>query len=138
MFATRKQTCLVFYDGVCGLCDRAVHFLLVQDATQAIKFAPLQGETARNHSQLPPVTDSIVLIVDPGTIRQQTHLRSDAMLRLLDHIGGFWRVVSWLRIVPRPIRDSIYDAVAKRRYRWFGRFDVCRIPPTEFRDRFLP
>jgi predicted DCC family thiol-disulfide oxidoreductase YuxK len=86
---------------------------------------------------MPADTDIIAFIVDPGTGRQKTHLRSDAMLRLLDHIGGFWRVVSWLRIVPRPLHDSIYGAVAKRRYRWFGRFDICRIPPAEFRDRFL-
>ena len=99
---------------------------------------PFTPQTARKHSQLPPATDSIVLIVDPGTARQQNHLRSDAMLRLIDHIGGFWRVASWLRIIPRPLRDSIYDAVAKHRYRWFGKFDVCRIPPEKFRDRFLP
>jgi predicted DCC family thiol-disulfide oxidoreductase YuxK len=57
---------------------------------------------------------------------------------MLGQLGGFWHVVSWLRVVPRPIRDAIYDTIAKRRYRWFGKFDTCRIPSPELRARFLP
>jgi predicted DCC family thiol-disulfide oxidoreductase YuxK len=59
-------------------------------------------------------------------------------LRLLDHVGGFWRMVSWLRIIPRWIRDWVYDVIAARRYRWFGKFDACPLPPAEWRERFLP
>jgi predicted DCC family thiol-disulfide oxidoreductase YuxK len=129
---------IVFYDGVCGLCDRTVRFLLKRDKTQRFKFAPLQGETAKRRADLPADLKSIAFVTDHGTAKVQLYFRSEAVLQILDQLGGFWRVVSWLRIIPRPLRDAIYIAIAQRRYRWFGRFDTCRIPPPEIRARFLP
>ena len=58
-------------------------------------------------------------------------------IRSLDAVGGVWRLVSWLRIVPAPLRDAVYRVVAANRYRWFGRFDACKLPPPAARDRFL-
>lgn len=138
MLEGRQQNGLVFYDGVCGLCDRWIRFLLVRDKQQSLKFAPLQGDTARQRTDLPTELRSVVLVIQPGTAEERVYFRSEAALRLLDHIGGFWRVVSWLRIIPRPLRDAVYDAIARYRYRCFGKFDACRIPPTELRARFLP
>jgi len=138
MFAGRQQNGIVFYDGVCGLCDRSVRFLLQRDRRATLRFAPLQGETARARPDLPAERRSVVFILRPNTPEEQIYFRSEAALRLLDHVGGGWRIVSWLRLIPRPIRDAVYDFIASRRYRWFGKFDACRIPPPEWRIRFLP
>jgi predicted DCC family thiol-disulfide oxidoreductase YuxK len=129
---------IVFYDGVCGMCDRTVQFLLKHDTAQRLKFAPLQGETAKQRTDLPGDLKSIAFVTNHGTAQEQLYFRSEAVLQILKQLGGFWSVVSWLRIIPRPLRDAIYNAVAQRRYRWFGKFDVCRVPTPEMRARFLP
>ena len=138
MFAARQDQGIVFYDGVCGLCDRWVRFILKRDKHRTLRFAPLQGEAAKTRKDLPAELRTVVLVVRPGTVNEQIFMRSDAALRLLDHVGGFWRILSWLRIVPRPIRDWVYDFIAQRRYRWFGKFESCPLPPPEWQDRFLP
>jgi predicted DCC family thiol-disulfide oxidoreductase YuxK len=138
MLEARQENGLVFYDGLCGLCDRTVQFLLRRDPAQRLKFAPLQGETARQRTDLPSELRSMVFIAQPGTAQEKIYFRSEAALRLLDHVGGWWRIVSWLRLLPRPVRDWGYDVIARRRYRWFGKFDSCRVPAPEFRERFLP
>lgn len=138
MFEGRQQTGIVFYDGECGLCDRSVRFLLPRDRQAALRFAPLQGETARRRTDLPSELRSVIFVTQPGTAQEQVYSRSEAALRLLDHVGGVWRIVSWLRVVPRPFRDWVYDRIAQRRYRWFGKFASCRVPSPEWRQRFLP
>lgn len=138
MFAARQENGIVFYDGGCGLCDRSVQFLLARDKGQTLKFAPLQGSTAQQRADLPAEMRSVVFVTQPGTPHEQIYFRSEAALRLLDHVGGGWRLVSWLRIIPPSIRDGVYNAIAKRRYRWFGKIDTCRIPAPEVRARFLP
>ncbi len=138
MFKARHDQGIVFYDGVCGLCDRWVRFVLKRDKHRTLRFAPLQGETAQARKDLPAELRTVVFILRPGAPAEQIFTRSEAALRLLDHLGGFWRMVSWLRIIPRPIRDAGYDLIAKRRYRWFGKFAACRVPPPEWREQFLP
>ena len=132
---------LVLYDGVCGLCDRSVQFLLREDRRALFTFAALQGETAaairRRHPGLDGA-DSMVLVRDAGGDREEVLMRSTAVLHTLALLGGKWRLVSWLRIVPRPLRDLAYDAIAKRRYRWFGKFESCRLPAAGEAARFLP
>lgn len=132
---------LVLYDGVCGLCDRAVQFLLEKDRAGAFHYAALQGETAaavrRRHPRLEGV-DSVVLVRDHGTPDEKVFLRSGAALEIAAVLSGFRRVVSWLRLVPRPLRDFVYDQVARRRYGWFGKLDSCKLPLPAVRARFLP
>jgi len=138
MLAARQDNGIVFYDGVCGLCDRWVRFIVKRDKQRTLRFAPLQGETAKARKDLPTELRTVIFIIRPETPQEQTFTRSEASLRLLDHIGGCWRIVSWLRLIPRPIRDWVYDGIAQRRYRWFGKFESCPVPPVEWRERFLP
>jgi predicted DCC family thiol-disulfide oxidoreductase YuxK len=133
---------LVLYDGVCGLCDRTVQLLLRADRRGVLTFAPLQGETApailRRHA-IGDALQSLVLIRDPGTDGETAFTRSRAAFRIGAALGGLWRVLAWARfVVPRPLADRAYDFVAARRYRWFGRFDACRLPEPGVRERFLP
>lgn len=136
---------LVLYDGVCGLCDRTVQFLLAEDRGAVLSFAPLQGETAtavlahQGHQPLPgDVMKSVVFVRDLGTARQAILVRSAGALAILAALGGFWRVVAALRAVPRPLRDAVYDWIARHRYAWWGRFEVCKLPAPAVQARFLP
>lgn len=127
---------LIYYDGLCGLCDRFVRFVLARDRRGRYRFTPLQGSTAQ--TRLPPVltpeSSQTVILEDAGRFR----VRSDAALAILAGLGGAWRAVALFRVVPRPLRDAVYDFVARHRFRWFGRRAECRLPGPEERERFLP
>ena len=127
---------IVYYDGLCGLCDRFVQFVLRRDRTARFRFAPLQGSTARERvpSTLDPGASRTVILEEKGRFR----VRSDAALAILAGLGSAWRLVALLRVIPRPLRDAVYDLVARNRNRWFGRLDECRVPGPAERDRFLP
>lgn len=127
---------VIFFDGVCGLCNRWVDFVLAHDRRRVFRFAALQGETARDWLQIAPdqPLNSVVLCDGNGI-----HRKSDAIWRMLLALGGFWNVPGWLlRLTPRPIRNWGYDLVACNRYRWFGKKETCRLPTPDERSRFLP
>lgn len=132
---------VVFFDGVCALCNRSMKLLLAWDRRRVLAFAPLQGETFKAFAAtttLEQGLDSIVYVRSLGTDEAATYVRSDAILQSLRDVGGFWRVVSWLRIIPPPLRDWAYDVIATHRYRWFGKYDQCRLPTPRQRDQLLP
>lgn len=130
--ASHAPTILVFFDGACGLCNGFVDFLVARDTEGALRFASLQGQTAASYPTLPAV-DSV--IVDDGT---RLLVRSDAAIVAIAQLGGAWSAVRVLKIVPRAIRDRIYDVVARNRHRWSGRLPSCRIPSESERSWFLP
>lgn len=128
---------IILYDGVCGLCDRFVQFVIMRDSTGKITLAPLQGETAivlLEKFQLPLATLSTVVLIDG----EKCYIKSSAVLRSLRYLDGPWKFFTLLRIIPTPLSDLVYDFVARNRYRWFGKFDACLIPSPERRNRFLP
>ena len=132
---------LVLYDGVCGLCNRLVRFLLAIDRRNVLCFAPLQGPTAARvaeRHELPGDLRTIVYVRNFGLKRERVHLRSDAVLRVLGDVGGVWSLLMIFRLVPGFLRDPVYDWVARNRYRWFGKYDECPLPSPEQRARFLP
>jgi predicted DCC family thiol-disulfide oxidoreductase YuxK len=128
---------LVLYDGECGLCDRTVQFLLRHDKKGVLTYAPLQGETAKPFVGDHPAIDTMMLVekLDDGSTRVSS--RSRGVFRTLGKLGGFWRVLSWLRIFPAFLTDLGYRFVAHNRIKWFGRVDACRVPSPEVRQRFL-
>jgi predicted DCC family thiol-disulfide oxidoreductase YuxK len=125
---------LVLFDGECGLCDRLVQWLLRHDRRGVLHYAPLQGETARPYVHGP--IDTMIFVETDGATR--IYERSRGALRILHHLGGVWRVLSWARVLPRFVTDPIYNFVARNRIRWFGRVESCRVPDGETRRRFLP
>ena len=130
---------VIFYDGVCGFCDRTVRFVLRRDPEGRFRFAPLQSAYAAaalaRHGRDAGDLDSVALLLDPDTDRERLLARSDAVVAILQGLGGVWRLAALVRWLPRRLRDAAYDAFAKRRYRWFGRFDQCPIPSPELRAR---
>jgi len=137
----KKGKVLVLFDGVCGLCDQTIQTLLKEDRDHVLTFAPLQGPTAQkiisSQENLDTNLKSLIFVDDWEIKEEKTYLRSEGVLRIGDTIGGFWRVLSWFRIVPSFIRDAVYNWVATNRYRWFGKFEACKIPSAETRARFL-
>ncbi|HZM26362.1 MAG TPA: DCC1-like thiol-disulfide oxidoreductase family protein [Gemmatimonadales bacterium] len=127
---------LIYYDGLCGLCDRFVRFVVARDRRGRYRFAPLQGTTARTRlPELPdPAALTTVVLEDHGRFR----VRSDAALAVVAGLGGAWRAAALLRVIPRRLRDAVYDWIARHRFRWFGRREECRIPGPDQRERFLP
>ena len=134
---------IMLYDGVCGLCNRTVSFILPRDPHGRIRFAPLQGPTAAailaRHGVPIPAGDpeSFVLVEEPGTPAERLSFRSTAALRVARWLAGPWSWLGALRVIPRPLRDWVYDRVARSRYRIFGKLDACPVPAPEHRTRFL-
>jgi predicted DCC family thiol-disulfide oxidoreductase YuxK len=132
---------ILLYDGVCGLCNDWVQFTLKRDPAGRIRFAPLQGPTAerilRRHGRDPRDLDTVYLVLHPDEPDETVLDKSRAILRVLDVLGGGWKILALARVLPRALLDFGYDFVARRRYRWFGRKDSCPIPTPEHRSRFL-
>ena len=125
---------ILFFDGTCALCNRAVRFLAFRSKPHGLRFAPIGGETSRVRlANSGPLPDSIVLLHD-GRI----YLQSEAIIQALTLAGGFWRLAPLAHVIPRGLRDAVYDCIARNRYRWFGRADTCGIPSDELRDALLP
>jgi predicted DCC family thiol-disulfide oxidoreductase YuxK len=137
-FAEKTET--LFYDGHCALCHGTVQFVLERDRTgAAFRFAPLQGETFQAQvplEQRAGLPDSLVIRTADGSLLA----RSDAVVHILQRLGGGWRVpASILAAIPRGLRDAVYDFIARVRYRVFGkRKDLCPIVPPDLRGRFDP
>lgn len=126
---------VLLYDGVCGLCDRFVQFVLRHDKHGTLKFATLQGEygeAARAAAPELATIDSLILLTPSGA-----YVRSTAALEVMRYIGGLWAATLVLYALPRVIRDWGYDRIAASRYRLFGRYDSCQIPDASVRARFL-
>ena len=139
--ATEGSDRLVLYDGVCGLCNRAVQFILRRDGRGRFRYMPLQSEAAgailKRHG-LAADRSTFVLVAHPGTPHERVFTRSRGALAVARSLGGLWRLlaaVAWW--MPRPLLDVAYDQVAQRRYAWFGKADACLLPSPEQRARFL-
>ena len=131
---------LVLYDGVCGLCNRTVQWLIRHDPEGHLAFAPLQGPTAAGlrsrHTELPHGIDSVVY-VERHRDGEKVYWRSQAIVRAVRDLHGT-RWVRLLRVVPRRLADATYDGIARGRYRVWGRLDACPLPRPELAHRFLP
>lgn len=140
--ATALPALLLLYDGVCGLCDRTVQFLLDHDPEGVLSYAPIQGATAAailaRHPALAGI-DSVVL-VEQTPAGERVTVRSKAVFRVLGRLRGAPRWARWasaLTVVPSPLLDWGYDLVAATRYRIFGKLETCRVPDATVRGRFL-
>jgi predicted DCC family thiol-disulfide oxidoreductase YuxK len=126
----------ILFDGVCNLCNGFVRFVIARDPAARFRFAaltsPAAAEVLRDAGVAAPLPDSIILLEDG-----RAHFRSDAALRISRGLPFPWPLLYGFIVVPRVIRDRVYDFIAARRYRWFGRRDVCMVPTPDLKQRFL-
>lgn len=125
---------ILFYDGLCGLCDLWVQFVLARDKRRRIHYAALQGKTAGR------LLDQHLITTMPSVVfhhQGRNLLKSRAILAVLRQLGGPWHLFVVFYLVPRFIADFVYDGVARRRLLWFGRLAACRRPDAEDRELFL-
>ena len=136
MNASIAQHDVVIFDGLCNLCARSVKFILDHEAAPVLRFTSLQSPAGtRLLSELgfdPADARTFVLVADGSA-----YAKSDAAIRVASYLRGAWKLIGAMKIIPRPIRDWLYDVVAQNRYRWFGRREACMAPRPELRARFL-
>lgn len=127
---------ILLFDGICNLCNGAVQWIIERDPEGLFRFASLQSEAGqallRQHGLSTTAIDTVVLI-DRGRV----YTRSDAALRAAHHLGGAWKLLTVFTYLPRTFRNTVYDWIARNRYRWFGQREQCMIPTPELKARFL-
>jgi predicted DCC family thiol-disulfide oxidoreductase YuxK len=132
---------IVLYDGVCGLCNHLVQFLLKRDTKDRFRFASLQSEFAQTlmtkHGVDPHDLDTVYVVKDHGQANETLLGRSDAILYLLSELDGVWKATGVGRVLPKGFRDAVYKMVARNRYRMFGKHESCMLPEPKHRAKFL-
>ena len=132
---------IVLYDGVCGLCNRLVKFILKRDKRDYFRFASLQSDLAskvlQRHNRDPHDLDTVYVVIDYAQPTERLLARSDAILFLLKQLGGIWKLATAGKALPRTIRDGVYKLVARNRYQVFGKYDSCMLPEPKHRAKFL-
>ena len=125
---------IIFFDGVCGLCNGFVDFMMAFDKDKKFRFSPLQSEYAQK--TLPETfvkeLSTVVVLIDG-----KTYTKSQGVLKALSELGGMWKLTAIGKILPTSFRDMIYNLVAQNRYQMFGKKDSCRLPSPEERQRFI-
>ncbi|MEB3071948.1 thiol-disulfide oxidoreductase DCC family protein [[Mycobacterium] vasticus] len=131
---------LLLYDGVCGICNRAIQTIIRHDRHGTLRFAALDSDFARGvierHPDLRDL-DSMVFVDNPGRSDEQVSVRSAAGLRVVSYLGGPFRILLAASVIPANLRDRLYDRFAAVRYRFGGRHGICPVPTPEVRARFL-
>lgn len=126
---------LILFDGYCNLCNGAVQFILKREKKAHFYFASLSWPVAEpilNSDDELKEVDSIVLYDG-----ERVYTKSSAALKIAAHLSGLWPVLTVFWIVPRFLRDPVYNFIARNRYSWFGKKDTCMMPDTEVSQRFL-
>ena len=128
---------IILFDGVCNLCNNTVRFVIKHDKKDMFRYAALQSEvgqklTSERNIDLSKV-DSIILI-EPGVAY---FTKSDAALKIARSFGGVWILLNVFNLIPSSLRNIVYDFIAKNRYRWFGKKEVCMVPAPELKAKFL-
>lgn len=136
MVTHKYREAVLLFDGVCNLCNGFVQFTIKRDPSGYYQFASLQsaaGQELLIAHHVPTDVISTVVLIENGRI--YTH--SDVALRMVRRFGGLWPLLTAFSIIPKPVRDAIYNWIAHNRYRWFGQRDSCMVPTPELKSRFL-
>lgn len=126
---------IVLFDGVCNYCNRWVNFIIRHDKQKKFRFAALQSNTGKKllkQYSISEKEDSVVLIYN-----EKAHIKSTAGIHIMYHLGSIYSLVFMFIIIPAYIRDFYYDIIARNRYKWWGKKEVCMIPTQDIKDRFL-
>ncbi|MBL7890076.1 MAG: thiol-disulfide oxidoreductase DCC family protein [Bacteroidia bacterium] len=133
---THDHTAIVLFDGVCNFCNSSVNFIIRHDKKAHFKFASLQSEIGKALCEKFEIDvqriDSIILIEN-----DQFNIKSSAILRITKKLNGGYPLLFGFIIIPRFVRDVVYDLIARNRYKWFGKKESCMIPTPDVKERFI-
>ncbi|MFL6228016.1 MAG: thiol-disulfide oxidoreductase DCC family protein [Pyrinomonadaceae bacterium] len=141
MSETSDGELVMLYDGVCGFCNKSVKLILDHDRRGTMRFAALQSDFGKaviaRHPEIQGI-DSVVVLQRAAELRaERVFVRSTAAMKLAGYLGGYWKLFLAARVIPAPLRDYLYDAFARNRYRLFGKYDTCLLPAPAVRARFI-
>lgn len=132
----RKNQAVILFDGHCNFCNNSVQFVLKRDIQKHFLFASLSSKSGQDflkkHAKEHQNTDSILLITE-----NKIYSKSSAALKITQSLSGLWFFLAVLRIIPPYFRNIVYDYIAKNRYKWFGKKEICHIPTKEEKSRFI-
>lgn len=128
---------IILFDGVCNLCNSSVVKVIALDKKDKFVFASLQSEVGKKiirHLKIDILKTDSIILYEPNV---SYDVKSSAALKIMRSFGGLWSLTQLFFIFPRPIRDAVYDFIAKNRYKWFGKKESCAVPTPKLQKRFL-
>lgn len=128
---------IILFDGVCNLCDATVQFIIKRDKKDIFRFVALQsdlGEKIINHIGIDRTKTDSIILYEPGTAYYH---KAEAAIKIAVYLGGFFTLMNIFSILPKFISNSVYDYIAKNRYKWYGKKEECMIPTPEMKAKFL-
>lgn len=132
-----KNKKIILFDGVCNLCNSSINYVIDHDKNDTFRFVALQsdlGELIQEYIGIENKSlDTIILYVPD----EAYYIKSTAAIKVMREFLGFWKLTQIFLILPSPIRDLVYNYIAKNRYRWYGKKESCRIPTPELKAKFL-
>jgi predicted DCC family thiol-disulfide oxidoreductase YuxK len=139
-FALKYTNPILLYDGVCGLCTRSVQLIIKYEAKREILFTPFQSQLGKYLFQQIGGSDSIdtVMLLQITNEGNWTHhIRSDVVIKIAPYLRFPWLLIGWIKVLPRGIRDMMYNLTAKYRYKIWGQLKACYLPKEYGTRRFL-
>jgi len=124
---------IVLFDGVCNMCVGSVNFIIKRDSKDMFRFASLQGDVGQKMVKKHSLSMNSIILIKNGQVKT----KSSALLNILCHLNTFWKVLLVFYVVPYPIRDILYNIVAKTRYFLFGKRNQCMVPNKNINSKFL-
>ena len=132
-----KNKKIILFDGVCNLCNTSINYVIDHDKQDIFRFVSLQsdlGETIQEYLGIENKSlDTIILYVP----NEAYYIKSTAAIKIMNEFLGFWKLMQVFLILPSPVRDLVYNFIAKNRYKWYGKQESCRIPTPELKAKFL-
>jgi len=131
-----NQYPVIIFDGICNLCCGWIQYLIRIDKNMKFRFVSIQSERGQKMlngiHENDKMTESIIYLKENKSFRE-----SSAVLEILTDIGGVWKLIAVLKLIPKPIRNKLYQLIAKKRYHYFGKRTTCLLPSPENKKRFL-
>ncbi|TPD70591.1 thiol-disulfide oxidoreductase DCC family protein [Flavobacterium microcysteis] len=128
---------IILFDGVCNLCDSSIQFIIKHDKKDIFRFVALQSEIGLeiiNHIGIDTTKIDSILLYEPG---KAYYYKAQAALKIAKELGGIYTAISWFSILPNFLTNTVYDYIARNRYKWYGKKDACMIPTPELKAKFL-
>ncbi|THD32519.1 MAG: thiol-disulfide oxidoreductase DCC family protein [Flavobacterium johnsoniae] len=128
---------IILFDGVCNLCDSSIQFIIKHDKKDIFRFVALQSKIGLEiikHIGIDTSKIDSILLYEPG---KAYYYKAQAALKIAKELGGIYTAISWFSILPNFLTNTVYDYIAKNRYKWYGKKEACMIPTPELKAKFL-